>query len=108
MRDLCKVAEVLDCSLDWLLLRTEVPRVGTGRDRTDAPQWRTGTPPRPGRYLCSVDMGTTKLHEQQCDWDGQAWTCYGRPLDDLFAVEAWWPLPPRQEISAEAGEEAEE
>ena len=60
-----------------------------------APEWICGDPQTPGRYLCTVDMGTGSPHEQTCDWRDGKWSCYGRDLDDLFRVLFWWPLPPR-------------
>ena len=62
-------------------------------DAPDEPAWRTGTPPRRGRYLCRVDMQSTKPHEQRGDWDGERWTFYGMPLQDDWSVLGWWPLP---------------
>ena len=57
------------------------------------PAWQTGTPPRRGRYLCRVDMQSSKPHEQRGDWDGECWTFYGMKLQDDWSVLGWWPLP---------------
>ena len=54
--------------------------------------WSTGDPPAEGRYLCTVDLGN-KPAEQKCDWKAGQWTAYGRPVDDVFKVIAWYPLP---------------
>ena len=54
--------------------------------------WSTGEPKAEGRYLCTVDLGN-KPAEQKCDWKGGQWTAYGRPVDDVFKVIAWYPLP---------------
>jgi len=59
----------------------------------ELPRWQTGAPPRHGRFLCLVDMGTNRLHEQRCDWTGNEWRVYGSTLDNLFTVKAWYPLP---------------
>lgn len=61
--------------------------------KTELPQWQKDAPPHDGRYLCLVDLGINKLHEQRCDFDGGQWKAYGRPVDDMFTVKAWWPLP---------------
>lgn len=66
-----------------------VPTVDT------APEWKTGTPPRDGRYLCRVDMGLNKPHEQTCEYKGGVWSCFGRPIDEVGKVVNWWPLPDR-------------
>lgn len=60
-----------------------------------APDWKTGTPPRDGRYLARVDMGLDKPHEQTCDYKGGVWSCFGRPIDEVGKVVSWWPLPER-------------
>ena len=66
--------------------------------------WREGNfaPIQDGRYLCTVDLGTGYA-EQTCDWRDGQWLCYGRTLDDMFTVVAWWPLPPKMTYRPEAG-----
>ena len=64
------------------------------RSTVDTPEWhRDPEPPQDGRYLCLVDMNTRALHEQRCDWRDGHWYAYGIPLQELFTVLAWWPLP---------------
>ena len=60
---------------------------------TAEPEWMTGTPPRPGRYFCRVDMETIKPIENRCTWNGEFWEIYGAKLDDRWKVVGWWPLP---------------
>ena len=67
----------------------DVPKVGT----LPKAEWQPGDPPQDGRYICLVDMGTTRLHEQKCDRREGQWYAYGSPIDDMFTVKAWWPLP---------------
>ncbi len=59
-------------------------------------EWQQGTPPLPGRYLCMVDLGTSRLHEQKCEYRDGEWNCYGRPFSEIGTVEFWWPLPPEK------------
>lgn len=59
------------------------------------PEWRTGEPPRDGRYLCKLDLGLNKPTEQSCEYKDGAWTAYGRPVADVGEVVGWWPLPDR-------------
>lgn len=64
------------------------------------PAWMTGDPPGDGRYLCLVDLdkgGFGDLHEQQLDLRDGVWLAYGRTIDDMFDVIAWWPLPRKWE-----------
>jgi hypothetical protein len=75
------------------------------------PGWSTGEPKAEGRYLCTVDLGN-KPAEQKCDWKGGQWMAYGRPVDDVFKVIAWYPLPdgpyyPREHWDEVAEEEEE-
>lgn len=71
----------------------------TGSD--GAPGFRDGTPPREGRYLCLVDMGLMALSEQRCEWRDGQWYAYGNPVDGVFAVKSWYPLPPEAVVRAE-------
>ena len=56
-------------------------------------EWQRGDPPHEGRYLCLVDLNTTRLHEQKCDYRDGQWMAFGSPILDMFTVLAWWPLP---------------
>ena len=68
----------------------DVPKMGTILKA----DWQTGNPDD-GRYICLVDMGLSKWHEQKCDRRGGQWFAYGSPVvDEMFTVKAWWPLPP--------------
>lgn len=75
--------------------------------------WSTGAPPREGRYLCLVDMKTSQLHEQKCDYQGGKWFAFGMDLDEMdYTVRAWWPLPPESPFfyltTADADEEEDD
>ena len=93
-------ADKLGCSLDYLAGRTDEPQLPAAPapplEGHTVPQWSTGTPQDWGRYLCLVEFGTpdSRLHEQRCDWSGEEWRAYGRKLDDVFTVKAWYRLPP--------------
>lgn len=73
--------------------KENVPGMGTMPEAA----WQTGDPAADGRYLCLVDLNTTKLHEQTCERRDGEWLCYGSPIAEMFTVVAWWPLPPRAE-----------
>ena len=59
------------------------------------PEWKTGTPPRDGRYLCRADIGLQNLHEYTCDLKDGKWFVFGQPVDKVGKVVSWWPLPER-------------
>ena len=131
--DAASTARALGCSADYVCGLTEDLQPGPYRwaapvhtdpslvdaelplsDVTDDPDdgddvfirfdWREGNfaPIQDGRYLCTVDLGTGYA-EQTCDWRDGQWLCYGRTLDDMFTVVAWWPLPPKMTYRPEAG-----
>lgn len=102
-RRLIAIADALDCSLDYLMLRTDNPKVNAAQesapiDAATAPVWQIGAPPKTGRYLCRLKMANeAKLHENKLIWSDDAWTLYGDPLPDGVLVLAWWPLPEEEE-----------
>lgn len=88
--DLAKSADVLGVTVDFLLGR---PAPAPVSESDTEPEWKTGEPPRPGRYFCKVDMDTTKPIENRCEWDGKEWSVYGVKLQDKWQIVGWWPLP---------------
>ena len=103
---LCTIA--LNAAADDTLRRPK----SVSEPDTAAPAWsRDPEPPKEGRYLCLVDMNTSTLHEQRCDWRGGMWYAFGMPLQDFFTVVAWWPLPekaPHPEWWSGTGDDEEE
>ena len=92
-------------------VKAEAPEPKESTADTAAEWQRTEIPPKEGRYLCLVDMNTTTLHEQRCDWKNGVWICYGQPIHDMFKVVAWYPLPeeaPRPRWWAQEIEDEEE
>ena len=124
--DAASAAKALGCSADYVSglsddlhpaqqpVQAKVPdsvpeedpddEVYMARSRVIAPDWMTGDPPGDGRYLCTVDLGA-RYAEQTFDWKDGQWSCYGRPLDGLYKVVAWWPLPPRMEYRYQTEED---
>ena len=54
--------------------------------------WQTGKPPRDGRYLCKIDMGSGGS-EYTCQLKAGSWWIFGSPLMRSCTVLSWWPLP---------------
>lgn len=108
-RRLAAVADLLGCSIDYLLGRTDTPEVVPNLDTTgeagaetrDVPNlgtgWRTGDPEEPGTYaVIGDDPGSQTQMLERWDWDGKQWTVYGEPVKDYgFLVKCWIPLPPK-------------
>lgn len=84
---LCAVADLLHCSIDYLLGRSSDPEQAT--------PWHTGKPWNIGEYVALV-RHTPKggprasfLH-----WDGSSWLEYGMPLEEMGAeVLLWTDMP---------------
>lgn len=108
-RRLAAVADLLGCSVDYLLGRTDTPGIvsnlGTtgdaGAEARDVPNWgtgwRTGDPDEPGTYaVIGEDPGSPTQMLARWDWDGKQWTVYGEPAKNYgFLVQCWIPLPPK-------------
>lgn len=97
---LIATADLLGCSVDYLLGRTDsvttdpapkpapenVPKCGT---------WQTGDPSEPGEYVCLVrydDLGS--LVPEPCDWEDGRWFMHGIPMADSGVIlDFWSPYP---------------
>ena len=61
--------------------------------RLISPDWMTGDPPGPGRYLCRAKLAAFEEKEYTCEWAGSTWWVYRAPAPESFDVIGWWPLP---------------
>ena len=99
-----KTAEALDCSLDYLFCRTDVPEVNTAQTseatKDAAPTWQTGDPPAPGWYCCwakwNPDGGNWDPDHETLYWSG-AWFedehAAARCDTGDYHVFSWYPVP---------------
>ena len=96
--DIRAAADKLGCSLDYLLCRTDEPG-GVPESGTDAaPQWRTGTPEREGRYWCSYMDPLIHLQTKWIlYWSGALWYREEGGEELKGGVLAWYPLPKEAE-----------
>ena len=101
-------ADKLNCSVDFLLGRTEDPRLvsETDTEKKDPPpspaaepQWSTGTPTILGMYETRLGVGQEETEKTACwqrlTWDGEQWH-YPRTdntLDKGMKVYRWVKLP---------------
>lgn len=92
-------ADLLGCSIDYLLGRTDCKEVNRG-----APEcvkidtgWRTGNPEEAGLYcvLCNDDdYPDEQFLMTEAEWTGDRWTAYGSSLEDDGMTAVYWiPLP---------------
>lgn len=100
---LCRVADALGCSIDYLLGR-EVPEQDTGpvQENVSIPDtWHTGTPPEPGTYVGLIRYSADgPLNPERCEWKDGKWFCFGESFEEYGTeLVCWAPYPPKQ-ISA--------
>ena len=98
---LCRFADALDVSLDYLFLRSEHPEraeeILNNLPQAElceaAPQFGEGDPPGEGRYFTRINMGDGGVHEAVGEYRGGRWSVFGGPLYEKMQVVGWWPLP---------------
>lgn len=95
-RRLAAAADLLGCSIDYLLGRSDVvdpakdvPNLGTG--------WQTGDPEKSGEYAVIAydpnDQAAIQMLERW-NWDGKRWLAYGTDSSAFgFQVRCWIPMP---------------
>ena len=111
---LCRFADALDVSLDYLFMRSERPEraeeiIEAGRPlsvtaagggdsspQRGEPRWCEGEPETEGRYFARIDMGDERVHEAVGEYRGGSWSVFGGPLHESMKVVGWWPLPERE------------
>ena len=94
---LVDTADILHCSLDYLLCRTDDPR---GGGQTAAQVWRSGEDaPEPGQKAVAKFRveGMERPMRQIAEWDGARWRfSNGGATIDAECV-AWYPIPGEEE-----------
>lgn len=92
-------ADLLGCSIDYLLGRTDCKEVNRGEpDCVNIDTgWRTGSPDKPGRYCVLAwidDYPDNPLILQKAEWTGYRWETRSSSLADAGMTVAYWiPLP---------------
>lgn len=104
---LCRFADALGVSLDYLFLRSDEPE--TAEQILDnlpkaelceaGPHWNEGIPPQAGRYFARIDMGDGGTHEAVGEYRGGSWSVFNGPLYETMKVIGWWPLPEKEATS---------
>lgn len=89
---LCQVADLLDCSIDWLLGRTEEPKPAPAAPA--APGWLTGTPAAPGWFITRVEVDGVETPLYRRRWfGGKTWA----GLTEIETVTHYIPVVPDDE-----------
>lgn len=93
---LCAVADLLHCSIDYLLGRVDEPSGTIAPIVPNSGTWHTGKPEDLGEYATITEYSTIdKPSLVRLDWDGERWTYEGLDLlTDIGAeVLRWTPMP---------------
>lgn len=91
--DMCRVADLLGCSVDYLLGRSECLAVAKSAPDSGT-AWQTGNPVAYGTYAAYVEIdgaGEPKLYKLL--WDGDEWLLFGDKLGQGVTVLYWSELP---------------
>ena len=93
--DIVKAADALDCSLDYLFLRTNVPEINPGAAKVpeqDTPAaWRTGEPPKAGLYYCRLRWTKPTVLKWNPERKVFSYPASGGELPG--ELPDWYPLP---------------
>lgn len=105
------VADVLGCSIDYLLGRTDRMEVVSESDTEPKPEkvfysgtyWQTGNPKKIGKYLCRIRFG--KYFDDNFEmlmWDGYEWHDGSQTHEPEYDgdIIGWIPMPKEAEESA--------
>ena len=94
---LLKLAKFLDCSVDYLLCRTDEPNPEQVKMEVpaDKPQWRTDDPPEGARVLGKFDVGEGLRPTLSVVYfhDGLYWLDKNWSLDYDLPLLGWTPIP---------------
>lgn len=91
VKALCSVADLLQCSTDYLLGR-DVP--APGPDPGVDTIWRSGTPEAYGIYAAYVQVtGAANPMLRELKWTGDNWLMFGQKISDDVTVQCWAERP---------------
>lgn len=99
-RKLIATADLLGCSIDYLLGRTDVKGVAAApaaepEKCVKVDTWHTGEPPEPGTYIGLIRYTATgSLVPDEVEREDGQWLLCGLPIDDAdFTVVCWTEYP---------------
>ena len=88
-------ADLLGCSIDYLLGRTDCKEVNHGNAecvKIDT-GWRTGDPANPGLYYVLYnddDYPDEQFQMTKAEWTGDSWKAYGESLKSVGMTAVYW------------------
>lgn len=88
------IADLFDCSLDWLLCRTDVKELSTEAVPCSDSSWHSGTPEAYGTYVAYIRLdGVGQPLLRELLWDGEEWFMFGEKIDSDVTVQYWAERP---------------
>lgn len=91
---LTALADLLDCSIDWLFCRTDVKEMATEAVPEPGTIWHSGTPEACGTYAAYVKVtGAANPMLRELLWTGDEWLMFGQKISDDVTVQCWAERP---------------
>lgn len=95
---LIALADLLGCSIDYMLCRTDCPELVKGvppeKVSDSDTGWRIGKPESYGTYVAYVRLaGVAAPMLRELLWDGKDWFLYGKKIDADVTVQYWADRP---------------
>ena len=95
------VADVLQCSVDYLLGRTEDRESHLSIPLEEKPvsyqgtTWQTNDPDEPGEYILMLQNGGCDPRYEKWKWDGAVWYDWSCQYDPILdgEIKGWIPIP---------------
>lgn len=95
MMHVVAVADVLNCSVDYLLGRTDVPEMAHEKNVSNSDTWRTGDPTAPGDYILMLQPHGCLVQFELWHWEDDGWEDdigkYDPNIDGK--ILGWIPMP---------------
>lgn len=94
VEQLCKLADYLGCSLDYLFCRTDIREIASTDVSDPDTRWKTGKPEAYGTYVAYVQIAdVSKKMLRELLWDGEEWFLFGSKIADDTKVCCWMEQP---------------
>lgn len=92
IKKLIALADLLDCSLDWLLCRRDAEPVDAVPESDT--MWRSGNPEAYGTYAAYVKVeGAPRAMLRELLWTGDEWLMHGAAIHQTASVVCWAEPP---------------
>lgn len=93
-RRLIQTADLLGCSVDYLLGREEPPAPAPAENVPNLGTWKDGLPSDPGWYCVIVADGEDDLYTPIMHWNGYRWDCDSVGyIHDTDTILGWYRVP---------------